>query len=142
MQISFCLSWSPDKQKRQFSAPSVVRPIRQARGPEALEGRLCSDSFFICDNLRKSAVSYSALSPSFGGLFLNAWCPVRHCGSPCGRSFPLKCYLFIHDIFPQGEPRGIPTRQRSICSPEALFHRASALFPYSCSRNSTKNFFA
>ena len=45
-------------------------------------------------------------------------------GSPRGISFPQKRYLFSHGIIARGESCGIPTRPRSSCSPEALFHRA------------------
>ena len=58
-------------------------------------------------------------------LFLRTWRPLRLCGSPRGISFPQKRYLFIHGIISRGEPRGIPTRPRSIWSPEALFYGAS-----------------
>jgi len=61
-------------------------------------------------------------------------------GEPRGISFPKKRYLFIHGIISRGEPRGIPTRPRLSCSPEALFHRASHLFPHSVIQNSTENF--
>ena len=70
-------------------------------------------------------------------LFLQTWRPLwfncaHHpesiegclCGSPRGISFPQKRCLFIHGIISRGESRGIPTRPRSSCSPEALFHRA------------------
>ena len=53
------------------------------------------------------------------------WRALRLCSSPRGISFPQKRYRFIHGIISRGESRGIPTRPRSSCSPEALFHRAS-----------------
>ncbi len=62
------------------------------------------------------------------------------CGSPRGISFPQKRYLFIHGIISRGEPRGISTRPRSSCSPEALFHRASHRLSDSLNPNSTENF--
>jgi len=54
METCFCLSSSPDKQK--FNS---LRPLwfDLAHHPESIEGRLCGESFFICDNLRKSAVN-------------------------------------------------------------------------------------
>ena len=39
-----------------------------------------------------------------------------------------------------GSPRGILTRPRSSCSPEALFHRASHRLSDSLNPNSTENF--
>ena len=51
-------------------------------------------------------------------LFLQTWRPLRLCGSS----------------------RGIPTRPRSSCSPEALFHRESHRLSDSLNPNSTENF--
>ncbi len=73
-------------------------------------------------------------------LFLRTWRPLRLCSSPRGISFTLKRYLFIHGIIPRDEPRGIPTRPRSSCSPETVFHRASHLLSDSLNPNSTENF--
>jgi len=61
--------------------------------------------------------------------FIYTWRALRLGGSPYGISFPQTVYLFIHGLIPRGEPRGIPTRPRSSFSTEAIFHRASHLFP-------------
>ena len=82
----------------------------------------CPEPFLCQDKLRRRDAK-TAKKNIF--LFLRTWRPLRLCGSPRGISFPQKRYLFIHGIISRGEPRGIPTRPRSSCSPEALFHGAS-----------------
>jgi hypothetical protein len=137
MEQSFCLSSSPDKQKFNSlrSLRSLLylflRVLRVLRGQtvchhEEHEGH----EVWITVRAKNARVTKIVLR-SLRSLWLNflsvpSWRSLRR---RSGHALRLCSSL-----------RGIPTRPRLSCSPEALFHRASQFFLDSIIRNSTEQF--
>ena len=95
MRESFFIRSFPHRAK-------TPRPQRKIFSYFSELGVLCAFARVILHPIFSSSRQDAKTAKKNSFLFLRTWRPLRLCGSP----------------------RGIPTRPRSSCSPEALFHRA------------------